>query len=295
MPYMVLVILDDPEVLPELLKAWRDVGVSGATILESAGAYRTASWLGRVGLTALGRLFDSDEVRRQTVFTVIEDDQLLDRAVGEAERVVGGFEQPNTGVLIVLPVSEVRGLRKVAPPAVALPAMAPPAVRAGWLVQRDTPVHAAMALLDLEPVRVLQSSPLDQVAVAIQERPQVHVACVVNDEGRLLGLISLRALADDLFFHIMPEEFLMESFNLDRAKDFAQKSRLRTAGDAMQPPVWVKKEEKVKDAFKRMHENQLPGLPVVDDRYQVIGYINLIELLLLCFKQADPVTEKAVS
>lgn len=290
MPHMVLVILDDFEVLPELLKAWRDAGVSGATILESAGAYRTTSWLGRVGLTALDRLFDSDEVRRRTVFAVIEDDQLLDRAVGEAERVVGGFEQPNTGVLIVLPVSEVRGLRKVAPPAKAQPAA--PAVRAGWLVQRDTPVHQAMTLLDLEPVRVLQTSPLDQVAVAIQERPQVHVACVVNDEGRLVGLLSLRALADDLFFHIMPEEFLMESFNLDRAKDFAQKSRLRTAGDAMQPPVWVKKEDKVKDAFKRMHENQLPGLPVVNDRYQVVGYINLIELLLLCFKQADPTPER---
>ncbi len=289
MPHLVMVILDDFEVLPELLKAWREAGVSGATILESAGAYRTAGWLGRVGLNALDRLFDSDEVRRRTVFTVVETDQLLDRAVGEAERVVGGFDQPNTGVLIVLPVSEVRGLRKVAPSAEKQPA--PPAVRAGWLVQRDTPVQEAMALLHLEPVQVLQSTTLDEVAVAIQARPSAHVACVVNDEGRLMGLLGLRALADNLFFHIMPEEFLMESFSLDLAKDFAQKSRLRTAGDAMQPPVSVKKTDKVRDAFKRMHENQLPGLPVVDDRYRVIGYINLIELLLLCFKQAAAAPE----
>ncbi len=34
-----------------------------------------------------------------------------------------------------------------------------------------------------------------------------------------------------------------------------------------------------------MHEHDLPGLPVVDDRYQVIGYINLIELLAICSKQ----------
>lgn len=285
MPHLVLVILDNFEVLPDLLKAWREAGVSGATILESAGAYRATGWLGRMGLGALDRLFESDEVRRRTVFSVVETNELLDKAVGEAERVVGGFEQPDTGVLIVLPISEVRGLRKVAPAAESQPS--PPAVRAGWLVQRDALVSEAMALLDLKPVQVSHTTPLDQVAVAMQEQPRVRVACVINDEGRLVGLLSLRALADDLFFHIMPEEFLSESFNLDRAKDFAQKSRLRTAGDAMQPAIWIKKSDKVREAFKRMHDNQLPGLPVVDDRYQVIGYINLIELLLLCFKQAD--------
>lgn len=290
MPHLVLVILDDFAVLPDLLKAWREAGVSGATILQSAGAYRTTSWLGRVGLASLDRLFESDEVRRRTVFTIVESDQLLDRAVGEAERVVGGFEQPNTGVLIVLPVSEVRGLRKIAPLTENLPA--PPGTWASWAAQRDTPVHEAMALLNLEPVRVLNTSPLDQVASAFQERPHVHVASVVNDEGRLVGLLSLRTLADALFFHFMPEEFLMESISLDLAKEYAQKSRLRTAGDAMQQPVWIKKNETVKDAFKRMHENQLPGLPVVDDRYHVIGYINLIELLL-CFKRLDGSKETA--
>ena len=27
----------------------------------------------------------------------------------------------------------------------------------------------------------------------------VHVVCVVNDEGRLVGILDLRSLADDLF------------------------------------------------------------------------------------------------
>jgi CBS-domain-containing membrane protein len=61
---------------------------------------------------------------------------------------------------------------------------------------------------------------------------------------------------------------------------------MRTAADAMHEPVWVKRGETVKDAFKRMHEHDLPGLPVVDDRYHVAGYINLLELVTICLEPA---------
>ena len=55
----------------------------------------------------------------------------------------------------------------------------------------------------------------------------------------------------------------------------------------MQKPVWVKRNETVKDAFKRMHEHRLPGLPVVDERYHVVGYINLLELLITCLTRKE--------
>ena len=112
--------------------------------------------------------------------------------------------------------------------------------------------------------------------------PNVHVACVVAEDGRLIGLLGLRRLADDLFFHIMPEEFLSEVTDLEQAMQYAEMSRMRTAADAMQEAVWVKQGEAVEDAFKRMHEHRLSGLPVVDERYHVVGYVNLLELLAAC-------------
>ena len=74
---------------------------------------------------------------------------------------------------------------------------------------------------------------------------------------------------------------------------YANKSRMRTAADAMSKPVWVKQGETVKDAFKRMHENDLPGIPVIDSRYKVVGYIDLLELLAVCLKtkQETPISE----
>ena len=115
----------------------------------------------------------------------------------------------------------------------------------------------------------------------------MHVASVVAEDGRLVGLLSLHTLADDLFFHILPEEFIAESTDIEKMMAFAEKTRILTAGDAMIPPVWVKHGETVKNAFKRMHENGLSGLPVVDDHYHVIEYINLLELLALCLEKKE--------
>ena len=288
MTHLMILILDDLTVLPDLTQAWRKIGVPGATILESAGAFRVETWLSRVGLKGLDRLFESNEVRRRTLFVAIEDDDLLTRAVAEAERVMGGFDRPDSGLLLVLPVTQVKGLQKVMakPPQKVLP----PAVLSNWVVLRETPVEEAVAVLNLEPTIVSPDTPLDEAARTMLTHPNVHVVCVVAEDGRLVGLLGLRTLADDIFFHIMPEEFLSEISDLEEAMEFAKLSRLRTAGDAMQDPIWVKQGETVKDAFKRMHEHRLSGIPLVDDRYHVVGYINLLELLAICMKQDDEVS-----
>jgi CBS domain-containing protein len=293
MTHLLIVILDDLERMPALLQAWRAIGLPGSTILESVGAHRAITWLGRVGLGALDRLFETDEVRRRTLLAAIEDEQLLAQAIAEAERVVGGFDRPDSGLLLALPVAQARGLRKAqpTPPQAALP----PAVRPDWMIRRDTPVEAVVNILNLEPTLVRPNAPLDDVARAMLAHPGAHVACVVAEDGRLVGLIGLEALTDDLFLHIMPEESLSEITDLEHVAQFARMSRMRTAGDAMQAPAWVKRGETVKDAFKRMHENHLSGLPMVDERYRVVGYINLLGLLAMCLQRGDksPCAEEA--
>jgi len=283
---LLMVILDDPKLLPALLHAWEAIGVPGATILQSVGAYRSRTWLSQWGLAAIDHLFRDRDVHRHTLMVAIEAEDLLDKAIGEAERVVGGFDKPGSGLLLVLPVGQVRGLHKVQPQPTR-PTL-PEAVTPQWTVSRGTSVEVVDATLKLEPTVVGPDTPLDEVARVMLAHPRVHVVSVVRDDGRLVGVLDLDALADDLFFHIMPEEFLSEVTDLEQAMHFAEMSRVRTAADAMHEPVWVKREETVKDAFKRMHEHKLTGLPVVDDRYHVVGYINLLELAAVCMeRQAD--------
>ncbi|MBI9046963.1 MAG: CBS domain-containing protein [Anaerolineaceae bacterium] len=280
MSNLLFVILNDTSVLPALLKVWQEIGVPGTTILKSAGGHASRNWFNKVGLGAINNLFETKEVQTRTVFAVFEDEELLAQAIAEAERVVGGFDRPNSGVLLVLPVSQAIGLYKAPTPPPQ--EVSPPALRSNWSKLRDTPVESVNSLLNLEPTIVSADTQLDDVAQAMLAHPNVHIASVISDDGRLIGLLELSALADDLFFHILPEEFLHETTNLEKLMTFADKTRIRTARDAMRPPVWVKHGETIKEAFKRMHDNNLPGLPLVDECYKVIGYINLLELLALC-------------
>lgn len=280
MTHILQIILDDINYLPDLLQVWREIGVSGTTIMKSVGGYRTSTWLSKVGLGAIDKIFDNKEIQRRTLIAIIEEDELLEQAIAEAERVVGGFDRPNSGVLMVLPVTKTKGLYKKEPK--PSQEQSPPALMPNWRMLRDIPIEEVDDIMNLEPTIVSPQATLPEVAQEMLTHPSVHVACVVADDGRLVGLISLRTLADDLFFHILPEEFIAESTDIEKTMSFADKTRILTAEDAMIPPVWVKCGETVKDAFKRIHDNDLPGLPVVNDTYHVIGYINLLELLALC-------------
>ncbi len=152
---------------------------------------------------------------------MIEDDDLLAQAIAEAERIVGGFDRPNSGVLIVLPISQAKGLYKAKPkPAQEI---SPPAMRPDWQILRDTPVEEIDAIMRLEPTIVGTEDSLNEVAQCMLAHPNVHVASVVAEDGRLVGLLSLKNLADDLFFHILPEEFIAESTDIEKMMAFADK------------------------------------------------------------------------
>ena len=282
--YLIVVIIQDVKRIPDLLHGWQKIGVPGGTILHSAGFFQTASWLSRLGLGGLDRIFDSGIDSQRTLLVAVDNDELLEAVKAEADRVVGGFQYPNSGLLFVLPIHSALGMVKLKPRSITNELPAP--LNPDWKVQRDTPISQIPPFLVLRPTVVTQETPLDVVAEMVMETPNNHVVCVVDDQARLTGLISIRKLADDLFFHIFPEEFLSELTDLEHLMDFAKMSSMRSAGDAMQEPVWIKENDSVKEAFKRMHENKLPGLPVINDAYQVTGYINLLSLLSQRVKDA---------
>lgn len=282
--YLLIVIVHDLTRLPDLLQIWREIGVPGATILKSTGAYR-ATWLKRIGLGAIDRYLEDEDGEQRTLLVAIEDEELLARSIAEAERVMDGFDRPHSGLLLVLPVAQVRGLHKLKP----RPATAPPPSEdlPDWAVRRDTPIGEVTCLLNLQPAIVQPETPLHDVARIMLLHPNTHLACVVDEHERLIGVLDLHTLADDLFLRIMPEHFLTEITDLDEMMRYAQRTVARTARDAMHKAVWVKRTETVRIAFKRMHENKLPGLPVVDENYRVTGYCNLLALIASFLSHID--------
>lgn len=286
MAYLLVVILEDLNRLPRLLKAWRSIGVPGVTLLSSVGGYRTETWLRRVGLGGLSRLFEGGEVKQRMLLSLIEDEELLERAIAEADAVVEGFDRPHSGILFVLPVHQALGLRKrgereeevwPGPEEEEVPALPKDMLR-------GQTVADLMKVLDLRPVVVPTNASLEEVITAMLAEPDVVVACVVNEEQRLVGLIDTVTLADAFFLTIFPEEYLSELSELQEVEEFARRTAMREASDIMHEPVWVKVTDVVEEAFHLMHKHKLTGIPVVDDRYRVVGYINLLELMGLCVR-----------
>jgi len=155
--FLVIIVVHNVAKLPDLLHAWQKIGVPGATILRSTGAYRMTTWLSRVGLGGLERLLDSEDSGQRTLLAGIEDPDLLARAIAEAERALGNFDEPHSGLLLVVPVAQVKGLHKTRRRETPTPL--PAAVQPDWVVRRDTPIEKVLPMLLREAATVLRETP----------------------------------------------------------------------------------------------------------------------------------------
>ena len=283
MANLLIVILAHEKHLPAILQQWQKIGLPGATILESAGAYRATSWLQQVGLSAIGDLFSRGENSR-TLLAAIDDEVLLEEAISIVEDTVGNLDETHSALYFVIPVIRAGGIvhpaeREAQEP--ALPAPADALRTDSGAITRNTAVSEVDAILKLNPSIVHEDQSLLETAREMAKHPRSNVACVVNEQQRLTGIIPLKTLADDLFLAVSPDEFLREARSIEAAARIARMTQSNHAKDVMLPPIWVKRDEQVKDAFRKMHQNHLTSIPVVNEKRQVTGVISLLELITL--------------
>jgi hypothetical protein len=113
MYYMVLLVVDDLNVCQSVLNAWHSTKVPGITILESTGMGRLRKGGFRDDfpmMPSLSDLLRSQEHRHRTIFSVVEGEEMVDRLIQITEDVLGDLNEPNTGMLVALPVSHAAGL-----------------------------------------------------------------------------------------------------------------------------------------------------------------------------------------
>jgi hypothetical protein len=112
MMHMIMLVLDDPDRLDEVLEAWRSAGVSGITIMETIGAYRreTRRVSGRY-LFGLPGLTESAQRSQYTLFAIVPDSTTSDLCLEASERIIGDLDEPNTGVFAAWELSSAKGVR----------------------------------------------------------------------------------------------------------------------------------------------------------------------------------------
>ena len=113
--YMILFVLHDIDFCDDILEAWEDAGIRGVTILPSTGLARIREAALREDLPlfpSLGDIFKQHENLNRTFFTIVENEAMIDAVVHATESVLGDLNQPNTGIMIVLPAARVYGLHR---------------------------------------------------------------------------------------------------------------------------------------------------------------------------------------
>ena len=273
---LLVIILEDADLLQKLLQNLYDAGVTGVTVVDSVGGYHTQSWLKDIGLGGLVNLFQNRDSAQKMLLSVMESD-LVDGAIAAAEQAVGGFGHPESGILFTIPIGHTVGLHKRKDP----PVESEPFVSDLDVRIRDMPVSQVADFIKSDVVTIPANAGMSEVVMAMRKNPSTQVAVVVSREDHLLGLVTLRSLADHVFFDIMPELFFSEVFDQAQAEEFGKMSKVRSVSDCMIPPIAVHASNSVREAFRLMHKNKLSGLPIIDDDNHVVGFLGLLELLTL--------------
>lgn len=105
---LLIAVINHEEKLDEILSGFLELGVTGATLVNSEGMGRVLS--SEVPIFAgLPALAAGSRPRNQTLLSVIDDDK-VDPVITLLREVCGDLANPATGIVFTVPVDRVEGL-----------------------------------------------------------------------------------------------------------------------------------------------------------------------------------------
>lgn len=111
--FLIVLVVNDPYLCHDLLRAWKEAGVPGGTIIESIGLQRALNHALSDSLPlmpTLGDIEKSEETRNRTIFSVVRDQETVDRVKAATEEILGSFKKEDTGFMFVVPVNQTFGM-----------------------------------------------------------------------------------------------------------------------------------------------------------------------------------------
>lgn len=114
---LLVLVIDDLGKVHDVLEAWERVGVPGVTMLDSIGSKRLNDAMrdDLPPLISLRAMLEGTEMPNRVLFSLVNDDAVLERATAAAEHIIGDFCNNHTGIMFVLPISRSWGVLKARP------------------------------------------------------------------------------------------------------------------------------------------------------------------------------------
>ena len=106
---LLVIFLNNPEVLEDILEAFLELGVAGATVVNSIGMGRILAYEIPI-FAGLRDAFPGSSPSNKIILVVTEKEKLAE-IFNTVEEICGSFDEPGKGLIITLPVLESMGFR----------------------------------------------------------------------------------------------------------------------------------------------------------------------------------------
>jgi len=144
---------------------------------------------------------------------------------------------------------------------------------------RHMPVSACQQRLAIDMLLVGADDDLLAVMRRSAIQPATRTIGVLEESGKLIGILPVLRLAEAIISRVAPEAFLTDIADIVDVADFGHTVEARVVRDVMLKPTMVRPEATLDEAFRLMHQRHLSGLYVVDPDGRPTGYLDLLELV----------------
>lgn len=106
---VLFVVLNETDLLNDILAGFVDVGVSGATVLDSQGMANVIIESDKKHIFLYGHLktlMQDALPYNKTIFTVLKNQELVEKAVAVVQSVIGDVPKPGVGFMFSLPIAK---------------------------------------------------------------------------------------------------------------------------------------------------------------------------------------------
>jgi len=124
-------------------------------------------------------------------------------------------------------------------------------------------------------VAVHEKDPIREVVEKIAEDRETLIACVVDEENRLKGIVTPKELLKTVEVH----EYGIIKHLVFHGPEVLHLLTSRYARDIMSAPLSVREDDEVQKAISIMVDEGIYEVPVVDKQKRVIGEINYFGII----------------
>ncbi len=106
--HLLIAVVNDPEKVDDILSGFLELGITGATIINTEGMGRVLSHDIPI-FAGLQTLISRSRPQNRTIFSVVESEK-VDPAIALLQEVCGDLTAPATGIAFTVPLGRVVGL-----------------------------------------------------------------------------------------------------------------------------------------------------------------------------------------